>query len=186
MGKSKLQIPKVCAYCGNVFLAKTVKTGYCSHQCASSANNDKRKTERRQKVLDIIKASGTEYITITEALKIFTTSRSTIRRLVKSKEIHFIKTSPKRLFVSVCDLETLFPLREKPQVANVQKTADLFNMSPEQCYTIGEISRRFNVTESSVYKHIRQFSVPIRQIGNYVYAPKAEIDRLYNNKNAKK
>lgn len=182
MGKSKLQIPKVCKYCGNTFLAKTVKTGYCSHQCAHSASNDKRKSERRQKVLDKIKAAGTEYITITEALKIFTTSRSTVRRLVKSKNIHFIRISPKRLFVSLSDLEALFPLKEKPQVVKVQKKTELFNMSPDHCYTIGEISKRFRVTESSVYKHIRQFSIPIRQIGNYVYAPKAEIDRLYNNK----
>ena len=186
MGKSKLQIPKVCKYCGNTFLAKTVKTGYCSHHCASSASNDRKKVERKQKVLDKIKAAGTEHITITEALKIFTTSRSTIRRLVKSRKIHFIKTSPKRIFVSVSDLEAFFPLRKNPQVVKVQKKSELYNMSPEQCYTIGEISKRFRVTESSVYKHIRQFSVPIRQIGNYVYAPKAEIDRIYNNKNARK
>lgn len=116
MGKSKLQIPKVCKYCGNTFLAKTVKTGYCSHQCASSASNDRKKMERRQKVLDKIKAAGTEYITITEALKIFTTSRLTVIRLVHSKNIRCFKTSPKRWFVCVKDLEALFPLRSKPIV----------------------------------------------------------------------
>lgn len=116
MGKSKLQIPKVCKYCGNTFLAKTVKTGYCSHHCASSASNDRKKVQRRQKVLDKIKAAGTEYITITEAVKIFTTSRNTIRRLVISKKIGHFRISPKRLFVSVKGLETFFPLRDKPVV----------------------------------------------------------------------
>lgn len=186
MGKSKIQIPKVCKYCGNTFLAKTVKTGYCSHQCASSASNDRKKLERRQKVLDKIKAAGTEFITITEALKIFTTSRSTVRRLVISKEIRCIKTSPKRWFVSIKDLETFFPLRDKSVVVDTPKVSQLFDMKPEHCYTIGEITKRFGITESSVYKHIRHFSIPIRQIGNYVYAPKAEIDNMYNNKNAKK
>ena len=186
MGKSKIQIPKVCKYCGNTFLAKTVKTGYCSHQCASSASNDRKKLERRQKVLDRIKAAGTEYITITVALKIFTTSRSTVRRLVISKEIRCLRTSPKRLFVAVRDLESLFPLRDKPVFVETPKVLHLFDLNPEHCYTIGEITKRFSVTESSVYKHIRQFSIPIRQIGNYVYAPKKEIDRLYNNKKVKK
>ena len=185
MGKSKLQIPKVCKYCGNTFLAKTVKTVYCSHQCASNASDDRKKVQRRQKVLDKIKAAGTEYITITEALKIFTTSRNTIRRLVLSKNIRYFKTSPKRLFVCVKDLEALFPLRSKPIVVETPKASHMYNMNPKNCYTIGEITKRFGITESSVYKHIRQFSIPIRQIGNYVYAPKKEIDKLYNNKKAR-
>lgn len=184
MGKSKLQIPKVCKYCGNTFLAKTVKTGYCSHHCASLASNDRKKVQRRQKVLDKIKAAGTEYITITEALKIFTTSRNTINRLVRSKNIRCFKTSPKRWFVCVKDIEVLFPLRSKP-IVETPKASQVFNMNPKNCYTIGEITKRLGITESSVYKHIRQFSIPIRQIGNYVYVPKKEIDELYNNKKAR-
>lgn len=186
MGKSKLQIPKVCKHCGNTFLAKTVKTGYCSHHCASSASNDRKKVQRRQKVLEKIKATGTEYITITEALKIFTTSRSTVRRLVMCRRIHYIKTSPKKIFVCVRDIETFFPLRTQPLVTEKKKPSYVFDMNPEHCYTVGEISKKFQVTESSVYKHIRQYSIPIRQVGNYVYAPKNEIDKLYNNKTVRR
>jgi len=141
--------------------------------------------ERRQKVLDKIKAAGTEYITITEALKIFIISRNTVNRLVRSKNIRCFKTSPKRWFVCVKDLEALFPLRNKP-IVETPKASQVFDMNPKNCYTIGEITERLGITESSVYKHIRQFSIPIRQIGNYVYVPKKEIDRLYNNKNARK
>ena len=185
MGKSKIQIPKVCKYCGNTFWAKTVKTVYCCHQCAWSASNDRKKMERRQRVLDEIKAAGTEYITITEALKIFSTSRNTVNRLVRSKNIRCFKTSPKRWYVCVKDLEALFPLRSTPIVVETPKASQVFDMNPKNCYTIGEITKRFGITESSVYKHIRQFSIPIRQIGNCVYAPKKEIDKLYNNKNAR-
>lgn len=181
MGKSKLRIPKICIYCGNTFLAKTIKTMYCSRRCAWSACNEKKKQERRQKTLDMIKASGKKHITITEALRIFTTSRNTIHRSIRSKAIRCIRISPKQVLVCVNDLETLFPLRPEPLVSPKKETL-VFDMSPEKCYTIGEITRRFKVTESSVYKHIRQYSIPIRQVGNYVYAPKAEIDKLYYNK----
>lgn len=132
MGKSKLQIPKVCKYCGNTFLAETVKTGYCSHQYAWSASNNRKKVQRRQKVLDKIKATGTEYITITEALKIFSTSQNTVNRLVRSKNIRCFKTSPKRWYVCVKDLEALFPLRNKPLVVDAPKTSQLFDMDPAQ------------------------------------------------------
>lgn len=185
MGKSKLQIPKVCKYCGNTFLAKTVKTGYCSHHCAHLAGKEKKKKERRQFILDKIKTDGKKYITITDALRIFTTSRNTVHRLVRSKEIRCVKISPRRLFVCVQDLESIFPLKpEQPSIKN--KSPFVFDLAPEHCYTIGEISIKFKVSEKSVYKHIRQYSIPIRQIGKFVYAPKTEIDRIYNNKNAKR
>ena len=32
---------------------------------------------------------------------------------------------------------------------------------------------------STVYQHIRKYSIPTRQIGNFVYVPKKEIDNLY-------
>lgn len=34
----------------------------------------------------------------------------------------------------------------------------------------------------AIYKHIRKYSIPTRQIGNFVYAPKPEINQLYNAK----
>ncbi len=186
MGESKLQIPKVCPQCGNTFLAKTVKTVYCSAGCCWIARNEKRKRDRREKVLKEIKEDGKEYITITEALKIFTTSRNTLCRLVKSDEIHYTKISPKKVFVSVQDLETLFPLRPEKIMTENQKQNHIFDMSPNKCYTIGEVSIKFGISEKSVYKHIREFSIPMRQIGRFVYVPKVEIDKIYNNKNTKK
>lgn len=184
MGKSTLQIPKVCPQCGCTFLAKTVKTVFCCADCNWIAQNERRKQERKQKVLDKIKATGTEYISIKQALQIFTTTRSTIRRLIVKRRVSFRRLSPRKTFVSVKSLETLFPLRPESQVE--EKKSHTFDMRPDHCYTIGEISQRFQVTEYSVYKHIRQFSIPTRQVGRFVYAPKTEIDKLYGNKKSKK
>jgi len=66
------------------------------------------------------------------------------------------------------------------------KQNHIFDMSPEKCYTIGEVSIKFGISEKSVYKHIRDFSIPMRQIGRFVYVPKIEIHKIYDNKNAKK
>ncbi len=184
MGKSTLQIPKVCPQCGCTFLAKTVKTVYCCAECNWTARNIKRKQERKQKVLDKIKTAGTEYITIRQALEIFTTTRSTIRRLIMKRRVSFRRLSTRKTFVSVKSLEALFPLRPESQVE--LKQSHIFDMRPDHCYTIGKISQRFQVTEYSVYKHIRQFSIPTRQVGRFVYAPKTEIDKLYGNKKSKK
>ena len=53
------------------------------------------------------------------------------------------------------------------------------SFEPKDCYTIGEIAKKFHINDSSVFKHIRRHSIPTRQIGNYVYVPKSEIDKLY-------
>jgi hypothetical protein len=64
----------------------------------------------------------------------------------------------------------------------VPKTVKLYRLEPKDCYTIGEIAGKFGISDSFVYKYIRKFSIPTRQIGKYVYAPKSEIDHIYNSK----
>lgn len=79
------------------------------------------------------------------------------------------------------DLQERFSLRpynEKEKLKS--KEVKTYRFEPEDCYTIGEISKKFGINESTVYLHIRKYSIPTRQIGNYVYAPKSEIDNLYN------
>ncbi len=60
-----------------------------------------------------------------------------------------------------------------------RKPVTMYRMEPEDCYTIGEISKKFHLDDSTVYAHIRKYSIPTRQIGNYVYAHKESIDKLY-------
>ena len=40
-------------------------------------------------------------------------------------------------------------------------------------------SKKYHVDESSVWAHVRKYSIPSRQIGSYVYVPKEDIDNLY-------
>ena len=56
---------------------------------------------------------------------------------------------------------------------------EALSFEPKDCYTIGEIAKKFHINDSSVFKHMRRHSIPTRQIGNYVYVPKSEIDKLY-------
>ena len=45
--------------------------------------------------------------------------------------------------------------------------------------TVGEICKKYRINDSTVWAHVRKYSIPTRQIGNYVYIPKEEIDNLY-------
>ena len=67
------------------------------------------------------------------------------------------------------DLELNFNLRlVDGQKSRTRNEAKLYNLELEYCYTIGEITAKFGITEGTVYKHIRKSSIPIRQIGKFV------------------
>ena len=130
--------------------------------------------EKRQLELDKIVSNmpkSKEYISITEAYAMFGASRSTIYRLIYMKKISFIEPEKGIRLVCKGELMNLFPLRQSPLDTKPRK--------PEDCYTIGEISKKFHLDDSTVYAHIRKYSIPTRQIGNYVYAHKESIDKLY-------
>lgn len=71
-----------------------------------------------------------------------------------------------------------YPLRPKA-TEPVKSLAKLYRMEPEDCYTVGDVVKKYHMNDSTVYLHIRKYSIPTRQIGNYVYVPKKEIDNLY-------
>ncbi len=179
MAATKYKTPRYCAYCGRFFYGKTISTVYCSKECSRNAYNEKVKLEkleiRRLKRIDELKRSGQEFISITNAVAIFEVSRSSVRRCVISGKASSMRIGKKKLLVRWKDLEAYYSVRPVP----IEKKAKLFNLEPDKCYTIGEITEQFGVSQKTVYCHIRAYAIPIRQIGKYVYAPKEEIDNLY-------
>lgn len=173
---------KTCPICGKTFTPKTITSLYCSRQCGEKAYKRKKVAQKREELLKAAAdAVPTErqYISVTEAIAIFGVARSTLYRLIRTGDIPSIRIGTKLIRIDRQKLETFFPARQASQTEEKTPTVKLYNLEPENCYTIGEIAKKFGISESSVYKHIRQYSVPTRQIGKFVYAPKSEIDNLY-------
>ena len=182
MAGSKYKIVRKCPVCGEEFFARTLESWYCSPKCSKVAWKRKHDEEQRQLELDCIAKSipnYRDYITITEAYALFGISRDSIYRLIKLNRISSIKRKGAKIKVSKTELMKLYPLRQSPLDTNPRKPVIMYRMEPEDCYTIGEISKKFHLDDSTVYAHIRKYSIPTRQIGNYVYAHKASIDKLY-------
>ncbi len=179
---AKYKIVRKCAVCGEEFFAKTLESWYCSPKCSKVAWKRKHDEEKRQLELDeIVKKipKAKEYISITEAYAMFGVSRSTIYRLIYMKKISCVE--PEKGIRLVCkeELMKLFPMRQSPLDPKPRKPISLYRMEPEDCYTIGEVAKKFRLDDSTVYLHIRKYSIPTRQIGNYVYVHKKSIDKLY-------
>lgn len=182
MVKAKFDIRRKCPICNSVFVIRTIDSVYCSLRCSKIAYKRKKdklaKEERLNKLAKNI-PDIKKYLTVNEAVALFAVERGTLYRMIHLGKIPSINLGKRQTRIKRTNLEKLFEFR---QVAREQASipiTKLYSMEPKDCYTIGEISKRYRIHDSSVYAHIRKYSIPTRQIGNYVYVPKSEIDELY-------
>ena len=182
MAQAKYEIRRKCPICGTVFQICTIDAVYCSKQCSDIAYKRKKDREAKEaKYEQIAKEIPDikEYLSVKEAVALYCVERDTLYREIRKGMIPSINLGKKQLRLKRTDIEARFPLRKKVRKTAKKPIPKTYNLEPENCYTIGEISKKYRIHDSSVWAHIRKFSIPTRQIGNYVYAPKSEIDKLY-------
>lgn len=176
-------VKRECLYCSQLFIPKTLSSVYCTESCCKRAYQKRKSEERlelkRQALIDKIPADKT-FITVPEAILIFDIAKRTLYRLIKQKKVPSINQGTSLIRVNRDVLQEMFPQLPKEKVEKAQTDSHLYNLAQENCYSIGEIAKKIHLHDTSVYKHIRKYSIPTRQIGNYVYVPKSEIDKLYN------
>jgi predicted DNA-binding transcriptional regulator AlpA len=109
---SNIRIKKVCEHCGEIFMAKTTITRYCSHKCNSAAYKKKEKQNKieqsnqqtKGKVLNQkevnqpeIKVSK-ELVNVRDLSVITSLSERTLFRLIKDKKFPRIKIGKRLMF----------------------------------------------------------------------------------------
>lgn len=113
---SNIRVQRICQHCGDEFTAKTTVTKYCGDRCAKYAYKARKKAEKiaasqkeTQEIIDrpIKEIQAKEYLTISETCKIFSVSRTTLWRLIKSKRLKQAKVGS-RVIIRKSDLEKLF------------------------------------------------------------------------------
>ena len=181
MPASKYKIQRQCKVCGTLFFAKTVSSFYCSNKCINAAYRARKREEKKEQLRKEKAAKIPEsrpYISVSEAVTLFGVSRDTIYRLIKSGSIPAINMGQRLTRISRMHLENMFPLIEE-QPKELPSTPVSYKFDESDCYTIGQITDIYGISESTVYKAIRKQSIHSCQRGNYVYVPKVEIDKLF-------
>lgn len=183
MPASKFRIERKCEFCGNTFLAKTVYSKYCSHKCSCAAHDkkvrDEKKELQRQAVASKV-PKDRPYITIPEAVALFGISRDTIYRLVRNGTIPAVNLGERLTRISRAHIEAFFPdVVPATKASEIPVPQKSYKFDSSDSYTIGEVSKKYAISDSTVYKTIRKMSIPTCQKGKFVYVPKAEIDRYF-------
>ena len=183
MPASKYKIERICEVCGTPFFAKMIDSKYCSPKCSKKAYSMKKaqekKEQQRQQQADKIPQSR-EYISIAEAVVMFGISRDTIYRLVRSGRLPSINLGERLTRISRVHIENMFPATAQLNPISAQpQPQKTYKFDSSDSYTIGEVSKKFGVSDSTVYKTIRRMSIPTCQKGKFVFVPKAEIDKVF-------
>jgi len=180
------RIKKQCLVCDEQFTPKRVTSVYCSEKCSKKGYKQKmlqlKKEEKLKALIDEI-SEDRLFISVPEATLLFGIAKTTLYRLVRQGKIPAVNFGTRLVRIERKVMEEMFPLSQTQPEAKTQSKKKLYSLEKEDCYSIGEIAKRFQISESTVYKHIRKYSIPTRQMGKYVYAPKIEIDNLYNGNN---
>ncbi|MBF1645715.1 MAG: helix-turn-helix domain-containing protein [Prevotella sp.] len=177
-----LEIRRKCKVCGKVFLVKKLDSQFCSKRCGDVYRKrikDANKREERLSEIILHIPDAREYISVKEAVAIFGVERDTIYRLIKKGKIPAINLGTRLTRIKRDELEKLLPTRQEIKKESEKPVPKLYSLEPEDCYTVGEICKKYHFNDSTVWSHVRKYSIPSRQIGNYVYIPKEEIDNLY-------
>ena len=178
------EIKRKCKACGKVFVAKTLDSHYCSPKCSKVAWKRKKDAKDKNARLEAIARQIPdirEYISVKEAVAMFGVERNTLYRLIKSGRIPAVNIGTRIIRIKRSDMENRFLTRPESiaEIAEKERPIPkLYSMEPEDCYTITQVCEKYHINDSSVWAHVRKYSIPSRQIGNYVYVPKQEIDNL--------
>ena len=100
-------------YCGEIFIAKTTVTKYCSDNCAKRAYKKRKRQEKLQTVdnspLPVPSNSiqSKDFLSIQDACKLLGTSRWTIYRMIDRKQLIAAKLG-RRTIIRRTEIDKLF------------------------------------------------------------------------------
>lgn len=179
MAKLSLDLERTCKVCGATFRPLTLESFYCSPACGKSAYKRKLYDQKQRELMNHLKKLGessSAFVSVQEAVEIYNINAHSLYRWIRKGLIPHIVVGRKKIRIKKVDIENILNPEGKPLPT---KGPRLYNMEPGACYTIGEIVVKYKLNERSVWEHIRKYSIPTRQIGSHVYAPKEDIDKLY-------
>ena len=179
MPESKAKIIRHCIVCGRPFLAKNVNSVHCSKKCSDETYRNKRRAEKRKRERQAIveNIDDKDFLTVVQVYNRYNVSRPTLYRWIRQGKIKDHNPGDRMTLIEAAEIENLLEIRTSPLEEKTQKR--LYSLEPEDCYTIGEVSKKYRVSESTVYTTVRRQSIPMRQTGRFVYVPKFDIDKFF-------
>lgn len=182
---SNFSVNKICEYCKNEFIARTIKTRYCSHKC----NSRHYKILKKQGQIEIIEkatklnissvdeVNKKEFLSVKEASLILNMSTRTIYRLIENKELNSYNFSIRKTLIRRKDIDYYFELNFNNPDSNKEHLKDI--ITQENSYTINEVIEKYNISNGALYSILKRLEVPKKNFGKHVLVKKEDIDKIF-------
>ena len=182
---SNISINKKCEYCKNEFVARTIKTKYCSHKCNSRHYKILKKQEQikvvekatKLNILSIDDVNKKEFLAVKEASLILNMSTRTIYRLIENNELNSYNFSVRKTLIRRKDIDYYFDLNLNNTNSNKDHLKDL--ITHENSYNINEIIKKYNISSGALYSIIKRLDIPKKNYGKHVLLRKEDIDKIF-------
>jgi excisionase family DNA binding protein len=191
-----MKVRKICEHCGLEFIAQTTVTRYCSKTCNSRAYKVNvrelrvKLTEATQEIpsqstskpkedpTSYFELKTLDYLTVMEAAILLKCDKRTVYRMVKNGSIPAANLSIRKIRLLKKDIDTLFEIKLQIE-QNPPEDLEMLDWTPlKDCYTIGQIQKEFNISETSLKNLIQRHNIPKFQKGKFVYVPRVKIDHI--------
>lgn len=183
--KSRIEIKRICAWCGKEFIAYKTTTNCCSHKCGNAlykkrkrdaaiiANNNL--TEKIVTEKPIEKIKDKPFLTITETAIYLGVTRPTIYGYLKRGDLKATRIGTKFL-LSKDDINNMFNHPADFKLPPKEKQAIT------EFYTTAEIIEKFNVSESWIFVMAKKNKIPKTFNRGKTYWSKKHVDAYFSSK----
>jgi excisionase family DNA binding protein len=180
---SNFTVNRLCEQCGNVFVAKTTVTRFCSKLC-NKRNGKQRSRNTKMAAMDkVVKKvleskseedNEQEFLSVKEAAKLLNTSDKMVYRLINIGKIHAVNLSERKTTVRRSDIDRIFEL------PTVVKLSEVKPPKVSMCYHMAEAMQIFNISESALFHLIKRHRLFKFQQGRYTYVAKSDLNKIFN------
>lgn len=156
------EIKRKCKVCGEVFLAKTLDSQYCSPKCSKVAWKRKKDAKEKNEKLDRLAQhipDIREYVSVKEAVAMFGVERTTLYRLIKNGTVPAINVGKRLTRIKRSALETMFLTRK-----------------PNAFYTLSTtFSKLFSFTSINAIRSFPQYLLGMSLTLNSIFCNSASV-----------
>lgn len=155
MPRENYTIQRCCEECGKIFTPPTLMSKYCCPACSKRAYKKrqiaKEKEAIRQALIRRIPSSK-GFLTVKEAMLIYGISKDVLYRMIRQGSIPSYNFGQRLTRLSRQYMDEHFKAKNRSK----KRKKETLSFEPKDCYTIGEIAKKFHINDSSVFKHIRR------------------------------
>lgn len=179
---SNFTVKKICEQCGNIFIARTTVTRFCSKAC-NSKNHKLRLREAKISVANQQVKSAVnhrleelhqlEFLSVKAAAKLLGTTDKILYTMINSGRLKATNLSVRKTRINRADIDRLFELPEMPDDLKPNSS----NLS--ECCHIGEAQQQYGISEKALLDILKRNEVPKYQVGKYSYVLRVHLDQIF-------